>query len=59
MHEASSSLAATGARPGRRVEVVRFRNGAPSAVTAFVNVKLGAGAPRATYRLGVSVAARP
>jgi len=36
-----------------------FRNGAPSAVTAFVNVKVGAGAPRATYRLGVSVAARP
>jgi hypothetical protein len=59
VHEASRSLAAAGTRPGRRVEVVRFRNGAPSAVTAFVNVKLGAGAPRSTYRLTVSVAARP
>ena len=59
VHEASSSLAVPGARPGRRVEIVRFRNGAPSAVTAFVNVKLGAGAPRVTYRLAVSVAARP
>lgn len=58
VHEASRSLAATGARPGRRAEVVRFRNGAPSAVTAFVNVKLRAGAPLATYRLRVSVAAR-
>jgi hypothetical protein len=59
VHEASSTPAATGARPGRRVEVVRFRNRAPSAVTAFVNVKLRAGTTQATYRLRVSVAARP
>ena len=59
VHEPSASLAAVGGRPGRRAEVVRFRNRAPSTVTAFVNVKLGAGTRRATYRLGVNVAARP
>ena len=59
VHEPSTSLAAVGGRPGRRTEVVRFRNRAPSTVTAFVNVKLGAGTGRATYRLGVNVAARP
>ena len=58
VHEPSASLADASARPGRRVETVRFRNRAPSAVTAFVNVKLGAAAPRATYRLAVSVSAR-
>jgi Subtilase family len=58
VHEPSASLAAVSARPGRRAETVRFRNGAPSTVTAFVNVTLPAGLPRATYRLNVSVAAR-
>lgn len=58
VHEPSASLAAASGRPGRRVETVRFRNPAPSAVTAFVNVKLGAAATRATYRLAVSVPAR-
>jgi Subtilase family len=58
VHEASSSLAAVGARPGRRAETVRFRNRAPSTVTAFVNVKLPPGVTQATYRLAVSAAAR-
>ena len=46
------------ARAGPAVETVRFRNRAPSTVTAFVNVKLPLGAVRATYRVTVSVAAR-
>jgi len=58
VHEPSASLAAVGGRQGRRAEVVRFRNRAPSTVTAFVNVKLGAGTRRASYQLGVNVAAR-
>jgi Subtilase family len=58
VHEASSSLAAVGARTGRRPETVRFRNRAPSTVTAFVNVKLPLGVTQATYRITVSVAAR-
>ncbi len=58
VHEPSSSLAAVSARPGPREETVRFRNRAPSAVTAFVNVKLPAAVPSTTYRVRVSVAAR-
>jgi hypothetical protein len=58
VHEASGSLAALSARAGVRQETVRFRNRTPSTVTAFVNVKLPLGVVRATYRLGVSVAAR-
>jgi Subtilase family len=56
--EPSADRAAISARPGRRAEVARFRNRSPSIVTAFVNVKLAARAPRATYRLTVSGAAR-
>jgi Subtilase family len=58
VHDPSASPAAAAARPGPRVETIRFRNRAPSTVTAFVNVKLAAAAPRATYRLAVSVGAR-
>jgi hypothetical protein len=58
VHEPSASLAAVSARAGLRRETVRFRNRAPSAVTAFVNVKLPLGGVRTTYRVGVSVAAR-
>lgn len=56
VHEPSASLAAVSA--GQREETVRFRNRTPSTVTAFVNVKLPVGSVRATYRVGVSVAAR-
>jgi hypothetical protein len=59
VHEPSANLAAVSARPGRRADTARFRNRTPSTVTAFVNVKLAAGVPRTTYRLAVSVAARP
>jgi hypothetical protein len=59
VHEPSASLAAVSARRGARRESVRFRNRAPSAVTAFVNVKLGpTRALGLTYRIAVSVAAR-
>ena len=58
VHESSANLAAVSARAGRRAETVRFRNRAPSKVTAFVNVKLPLGVVRATYRVSVSVAAR-
>lgn len=59
VHEPSGSLAAVSARPGLRAETVRFRNRAPSGVTAYVNVKLSPAGDRATYRLAVSAAARP
>jgi hypothetical protein len=36
------------ARRGRGVETGRFRNRAPSAVYAFVNVRRPVGVPRAT-----------
>jgi hypothetical protein len=58
VHEPSASLAALSARAGLRRETARFRNRAPSTVTAFVNVKLPPGGVRTTYRVGVSVAAR-
>ena len=58
VHESSANLAAASAHAGRRRETVRFRNRAPSKVTAFVNVKLPLGVVRATYRVTVSVAAR-
>ena len=58
VHEPSRNPAAVSARAGTRVETVRFRNGSPSTVTAFVNVKLPLGAVRATYRVSVTGAAR-
>jgi hypothetical protein len=58
VHEPSASLAAVSAQAGLRTELVRFRNRAPSAVTAFVNVKLPPAAAAATYRVAVTVAAR-
>jgi subtilisin family serine protease len=57
VHQRDGNLAAVSARRGRRSESARFRNRAPSAVHAFVNVKLRAEVPRAGYR--VSVAVRP
>jgi hypothetical protein len=56
VHRRGPDLAASSARPGRRAESARFRNRAPSAVYAFVNVRLPAGVAGAGYR--VSVAAR-
>jgi Subtilase family len=58
VHEPSRSLAGVSARRGRRLERLRFRNPAPSAVTAFVNVELPSGVPNARYRVTVSGAAR-
>lgn len=58
VHKLSANRAAVSARPGRRAETVRYRNGSPSTITAFVNVKLPPGVPWATYRLAVSAAAR-
>jgi hypothetical protein len=55
--ERGRNLAAVSAGHGLRRETARFRNRAPSAVHAFVNVRLPAGVPRAGYR--VSVAVRP
>jgi hypothetical protein len=57
VHRSDANLAAVSARRGRRTESARFRNRAPSAVHAFVNVKLPLGALGAAYR--VSVAVRP
>jgi hypothetical protein len=57
VHQPDGNLAAVRARRGRRAESARFRNRAPSAVHAFVNVKLPVGVPGAVYR--VSVAVRP
>lgn len=58
VHEPSGNLAALSARPGTRVETVRFRNRSPSTVTAYVNVKLPFGGIRSTYRVSVSGAVR-
>jgi subtilase family protein len=58
VHDPESFPAAVSTRLGRQQERVRFRNPAPGAVTAFVNVVLPSRTSSARYRLTVSGAAR-